>query len=330
MALPSLTLFGQALGDGLGNFLLQKPRIAPKIHKSIKTEQLHLHLNYGEYTQLALHLNKIFASVSQAHYSAEFSASIREKLPEFPREYIRNSHNILDGLSTLKQNHNESLTTAILFASLCTHFHTLEQFLPWLIGYAGMLNRNTYAIAGHIVFGFYLFCRHQGATPEEILHTFGQWRKSSQALQSPVPDQIYWAYQQALWIGFQYNRRPMMEFIGQHLSITLTAPNSSCAISMLCFGIVLAEDKKHFDELCLYLSEPASIISKSDLMILGMISGQVVGTISTHIPKWMSIHNQSFLIKPDSWTPQEEEKPVSSSVRFPPPPPKNEEQLRLF
>ena len=169
-----LTLFGQALGDGFGNFLLHKPRISSKIHRAIRAEQLHLHLSYGEYTQLSLQLNHLFSSVSQAHYSAEFSSSICTNLPLFPKEYIRNSHNILDGLSSLKQNHNESLTTAILFASLSTKFHTLEQFLPWLIGYAGMLNRNTYAVAGHIVLGFYIFCRHQGATPEEFLETFAQ------------------------------------------------------------------------------------------------------------------------------------------------------------
>ena len=330
MDLPFLTLFGQALGDGFGNFLLHKPRISSKIHKAISTEQLHLHLSYGEYTQVSLHLHSLFSSISQAHYSAEFSDSIRTHLPLFPKEYIRNSHNIIDGLSSLKQNHNESLTTAILFASLSTKFHTLEQFLPWLIGYAGMLNRNTYAVAGHIVLGFYIFCRNPGAAPDEVLETFAQWRKSSQALQSPVPDQIYWAYQQALWIGLHYSRRPMMEFIGQHLSITLTAPSSSCALSMLCFAIVLAEDKKNFTDLCLYLSEPSSIIPKSDLMILGMISCQVVGTITTHIPSWISIHNQEFLLQQSQWSPEEEKMTASPSVRFPPPPKKEEEQLSLF
>ena len=330
MEFSSLTLFGQALGDGFGNFLLQKPRISSKIHKSIKSNQIHLHLGYGEFTQLSLHLNQIFSSVSQAHYSAEFSSSIREKLPLFPKEYIRNSRNILDGLSRLNQNHSESLKTAILFASLSTHFHTLEHFLPWLIGYASMLNRNTYAVAGHIVFGFYLFCRHQGASPDEFIEAFAKWRKSSQALQSPVPDQIYWAYQQALWIGFHYSRRPMMEFIGQHLSITLTAPNSSCSLSMLCFGIILGENKKSFTELSLYLSEPSSIISKSDLIILGMISGQVIGTTSTHIPKWLSIHNQELLLDPSKWVPDDEKAPASPSVRFPPPQKPEEKQLPLF
>ena len=122
----------------------------------------------------------------------------------------------------------------------------------------------------------------------------------------------------------------MMEFIGQHLSVTLTAPSSSNALSMLCFAIVLAEDKKNFTDLCLYLSEPSSIIPKSDLMVLGMISGQVIGTITTHIPKWLSIHNQNLLLEPSQWNPEAEKMTASPSVRFPPVPRKEEEQLPLF
>jgi hypothetical protein len=329
MDLPSLTLFGQALGDGLGNFLLHKPRIATKIHKALECEELHLHLSYGEFTQVSLHLNQLFNNLEQSHYSAEFSQYIQEQLPLFPKEHIRDSHYLFPFLSVLKRQQNESLNTAILFASLCTRFHSIEQFLPWLIGYAGMLNKKPYAIAGHIFFGFYIFCRHQGDTPEDFIHTFSQWRKSSQALQSPVPDQIYWAYQQALWIGLNYSRRPMMEFIGQHLAITLAAPNVSCALSMLPFAIVLAEDKKNFTDLCLYLCEPGSIIAKSDLMVLAMLSAQVIGTITTHIPKWISIHNQKILLDPIKWNPDVEIEDAKPSVRFPPPK-QEEQQLRLF
>ena len=202
--------------------------------------------------------------------------------------------------------------------------------MPWLIGYASMLNKNPYSIAGHIFFGMYLFCRHQGATPQECIQTFSQWRKSSQALQSPVPDQIYWAFQQALWIGITYNRRPMMEFIGQNLSITLAAPNSASVLSMIPFAIVLGEDKKDFSELCLYLCEPSSVIAKSDIMILGMLSGQVLGCRNAPFPKWLSIHNQEYLETPETWQPIAEERKVQSFVHFPPSPQQEETQLRLF
>ena len=326
----SLVLFGQALGDGLGTFLLHKPRIAEKINKSIQEENLHLHLSYGEHTQLALYLYKLCGTLEQSHYSAEFSAHIKEQLPLFPKEYIRGSHNLLSVYSQLSRQQTESLSSAILFSPLSAHFHSIEQFLPWLIGYAGMLNKDPYAIAGHIVFGFYLFCRQQGASPEECIQMFAQWRKSSQALQSPVPDQIYWAYQQAIWIGLNYSRRPMMEFVGQHLGITITSPSASCSFSMLPFAIVLAEDKKDFQELCLYLSEPSSMISKSDLMVLAMLSGQVVGTIVLHIPHWISIHNQELLLHPQKWSMESEQEDAKPSVRFPPPHKKEEEQLPLF
>ena len=149
-------------------------------------------------------------------------------------------------------------------------------------------------------------------------------------MQSPVPDQVYWAYQQALWIGLNYSRRPMMEFIGQHLAITLAAPNVSCALSMLPFAIVLAEDKKNFTDLCLYLCEPGSIIAKSDLMVLAMLSGQVIGTVTTTVPKWLSMHNQEILLNPVQWDPSVETETAKPSVRFPPPPKKEEQQLRLF
>jgi|GEM_PF-6392156 len=326
----NLTLFGQALGDGLGHFLLHKPRIGSKIHKSITMEDFRLHIGYGEHTQLSLALKYYLSTLEHPHYSAQLSSMIKERLSVFPKEDIRDGHNLIAHLSQLQPIKNESVSTSILFATLCTEFHSLEKLMPWLIGYASMLNKNTYSIAGHIFFGMYLFCRYQGATPQEFIQMFTTWRKSSQALQSPVPDQIYWAFQQALWIGISYNRRPMMEFIGQHLTTTLAAPNANCALSMIPFAIVLGEDKKDFSELCLYLCEPSSVIAKSDIMILGMLSAQVLGCRSTHIPKWLSIHNQEYLCAPHNWKPEVEKRQIQSFVHFPPSPQQKETQLRLF
>ena len=326
----NLTLLGQALGDGLGHFLLHKPRICSKIYKSIPQEGFRLHVGYGEHTQISLALHRYMSEIKHPHYSAELSSFIKERLGDIPSEHIRDSHNLLSSISQLQPLKTESLSTCILFASLCTKFHSLEKLMPWLIGYASTLNKNSYSIAGHIFFGMYLFCRHQGATPEECIQSFAQWRKSSQALQSPVPDHIYWAFQQALWIGISYNRRPMMEFIGQNLSITLAAPNSASALSMIPFAIVLGEDKKDFSELCLYLCEPSSVIAKSDIMILGMLSGQVLGCRGPKIPSWLSIHNQECISDPTTWQPAVEERKVQSFVHFPPSPQQEETQLRLF
>ena len=330
MSPTNLTLLSQAVGDGLGHFLLHRPNMTRKLHKALKTAELKLHLGYGEHTQMALVLSQLLSAVDKPHYSAQFSTKIKETLPRFPKEYIRDSHNLIAYLAKLKAHQNESLSVAILFGSLCTRFDSMSKLLPWLLGYASMLNKKPYAIAGHIFFGLYMFCRKNGSTPNDFLQTFAKWRKSSQALQSPVPDQIYWAYQQALWIGLNFNRRPMMEFIGQHLSSTFAAPSSSCVLSMIPFSIVLAEEKKDLQDLCIYLSEPGSVIAKSDLMMLGMLSAQIIGISTDKLPSWLSVHNQDLLITPESWYTKAEKAPVKAYVRFPPPPKKEDTQLRLF
>ena len=325
-----LLLFGQAFGDGLGHFIFQRPQLGPKIYRTFRKQiPAQFHLGYGEHVQLGLLLNNVYLNIEKPYYEPQFSSSLTPCLQDFPATYIRSSYHILPRLKSGTVNTQEDLSAALLFTSLSVHFQGLDRLAPWLLGFASQLNRNHYSIAGTIFLGLYLHHRKNNSNIEDFIATFQQWRKSSQALQSPIPDQVYWAFQQALWIAIHYNRRHMLEFVGQDQGVTITTPNAHCALSMIPYAIALA-DKMTFEELVLFVCDPSLVISKSDLVILGMLCGLIIGSHQKSLPSWLQIYNQELLLDPKKWKPISEKTSTSNVIHFPPTPKEPQEQLKLF
>ena len=323
-------LLGLAIGDGLGHFLLKKPQLCDKLHRSLthpSTPQISI--DYGEHTQLALLFHHTFHSLEKPHHSSDFATQFHQTLTSFSAQNIRESHSIYPILNSNTPKTQESTSSCIILGSLGTCFNSIDKLVPWLLGYTQSFNRHPHSVAGALFLGMYLLHQKQGHSIDDFLNRFLQWRQSSQALQSPIPDQVYWAFQQALMIAHHYNRRHMLEFVGQDRSMTLTAPNADCVLSMVPYAISIAHTQSPL-ELMRLLSDPSLMISKSDLSILGMLCGLIIGNKAPPFPSSVTIRNFEALENPTLWSPHIEIGPYKQSISIPHTPKTKPQQLKLF
>ncbi|MEC7984145.1 MAG: hypothetical protein VX278_03210, partial [Myxococcota bacterium] len=220
--------------------------------------------------------------------------------------------------------------SALVLGTVATKFSSTDRLMPWLLEFSQHYSSHPVSIAGTVFFGFICSQYYNGSTLLEAIEAFGEWRQSSVALKSPVPDQTFWAYQQASWIALEYNRRPMMEFVGQHLSTTLATPCSNQALTMIPFALSLAQNFADIGSLMHYLSDESILMSRSALTAIGALCGILMGKNLTSLPKGVEIYNRQLLEEPEDWVATSEQNAPMTKFALLRQNEKSNQQLKLF
>ena len=229
MLIPQNTydaIIGQAVGEMIGRCGFISPStLATALHKkklptpslpSTKNQTIGLH---GSHTQLSLAFSLTYQKLTPPRNSHSYVQALSDSvLPLLP--FVRGSaFHLPDALKDEQLPYEPNLAPAIWMGPVSTMFPSFEKLLPWSISLAEKLSIHPISIVGA---GFYSaicwgFSRKKPL--QVILEQISNWRKKRDLGPSPVPDKIWWVFEQAFWIRKNYGLSPMLEFVSQTMEL---------------------------------------------------------------------------------------------------------------
>ena len=92
-------------------------------------------------------------------------------------------------------------------------FDRHEDLIPWVIKWMQAVTTNPFSIACGVDFTLLVWALSRGMERDDAVDIMQNWRDSSQAMQSPIPDKHWWILQQAFSIRIEYGKKELLDFL---------------------------------------------------------------------------------------------------------------------
>ena len=294
---------------------------------------------HGDITQRALLYYYKTPLIERPQLPSIFEKSIKLHLQQLEPHY-----RFRERLKKGESSSSSLLGRAIALSAASFHFNDLDSVMPWAIQLLSPQSKNTRELTGAVFLLSVVWGYQQSLPFEELLQRLQQWRKSSVAMQSPIPDYSWWEYEQSLWIIREVGLEPMLDFINtlnkDSDSATLTLPGETNLLSMVTYILNTAQQHAFIDGIAHMLKQGSSTVAVAAVGALIALRCGEEG-----VPFWMreqALHRWLFedtwgIEKEKQWTISWEDSYKSASSNLANPkksrskkrsPPQN--QLKLF
>jgi hypothetical protein len=198
------------------------------------------------------------------------------------------------------------LEPTLRIGPVSTLLPSIESLIPWAITLTQQSHTNPVTLAGVAQYAAICWGYSHGLSPEDSMAHIQRWRQSTAGLQCPIPDQVWWQYEQSLVIMGAHGEAPMLEFISQVLQLKnpLVEPSPSNILSILPILIHHSRQGAFVSLLSKALKLPIPHGLSASLM--GCLGGARLS--STGIPFWMRVGlvGKEELETPNGWSPEQE------------------------